>query len=184
MISTCFSITQSIDENGFAAVLMHFPLRYVVKGLFSLDGKSIDPASKYKTIWDFMKRRLLNPDTTQVIIAVPTTLWVLRPEHIPVLSLEANSIYLKILRYLLAKKYCAFGEVPLSLVSPEEIIGVVLVTPSGVKPAEHAKSEEEFAHLQQLFNRGGMDQDVYPQDVPLILKPQSGGFSDPLHINL
>ena len=173
MISTSLSITESIDSNCFAAAIINFPRQSVAKALFSMDGKPVDSANRYEDIWDFMKKELSDPDTTQVIIAVPTGLWVLRPEYIPVLALEANSIYLKILHYLSETKYCAFLTQSLFLVGLDETIEVALVTPSSIKPAEFMKSADTLARLQQELHQDYIGQDV------LLLEPLREGSEDP-----
>ena len=151
MISTCLSIAQDIDSNCFAVAVINFPHQTIANELFSPDGKPIDPTNRYEDIWDFMERELSDPDTTQVIIAVPTILEVRRVESIPVIALETNSIYLKILQYLSAKNYCAF----LNLTS-DKAKGVVLVTPSCVKTEELTKNADSLAVRQQKLLQAGV----------------------------
>lgn len=173
MISTCLSITQSIDSTCFAAAIMNFPRQSVAKALFSLDGKSAEPANIYEDIWDFMKRELSHPDTTQVIIAVPTGLWAMRVEGIPVLALESDSIYLKILHYLSAAKYCAFLTQSLSLVAPDETIEIELVTPSSIKPEEFTQHKDLLAISKRQFHQTHIGQDVF------LIEPLHEGSEDP-----
>jgi hypothetical protein len=153
MISTSLSIIQGHDSNSFAAAIMHFPRQSVAMALFTSDGRSADPANGYRDIWDFMKRELSDPNTTQVLIAVPTIdigSRIIITYPVPVLVLEADSIYLKILRYLSEKKYCVFMKQSLFLVGANETIEVVLITPSN---AARPKSPAEEARIKELADR-------------------------------
>ncbi len=100
MISACLSIVQDSYSKLFSAAVINFSRQIIACQSFLLDGKSLDPEDRYGDIWAFLASELSDPNTTQVIIAVPYVWHVVRVEGIPVLALEKSSIYLKILHYL------------------------------------------------------------------------------------
>jgi hypothetical protein len=151
MISTCLSIVQDSFSDYFSVAITSFLHQKSVCASFQLDGKSKDPSARYADIWMMLDTELSDPQTTQVIIALPTVLEVMRVDGIPILALAQDyAIYMKLLLFLKQKAYCTFIQKNLVAIAPDGTRDeICLITPSSIKPEELAANEGHLSAMRE-----------------------------------